>query len=507
MIDVNSFLYPMDSMVFAFDACISNNRTTCLLTLPRSDLLVHESSSLSVETNATPTTDTKGKNGALLLLQLPLGWTISDLKSAKFVVPALTATQAALVSEHKQTSFHVQRVETSNCFIMVPPAPALTFDGEESATTTITKEIHLVSNRVKMIRSVPACLLKPGGNGASFLELRPKTLSKGTIEQLFRQHRLVLDPFDRDDQMSIVNGQDISQATCSSAQGVTVCELANQLQVSEAQVAQVMSADKALFASVTYYPLPKSIPTAFVILSEEAYMEAYKAIVAALAEIAELTDYARGVSRNLLIQSAVERFSCSESRQEVMRCLPGGKRGLVSFCVNRLARDDGKTNATDIEKSTENDGTIMDIDNKVIIDVSKVAAIVARQLLQRQTQPWEQSLFVDRWQAELPGVGLEYQVSTLMLGGIAIEVPTLNGDREASYWQYFPADALPRDPSCGFASIFSIKSKWQFDEIQPYLDKWSDGAGCTHGDLLLQFTKITTEEKDGVTMEFITRKT
>ena len=460
---------------------LSTKGAISLLTLPRSDVA------------------SASDQDSLLLLQLPLGWSAADLKGAKFVIPASSDNsqqrkQAALVSDHKQTSFQVQRVETSNTLIMVPPRSA------SSADTAKQTPESPSSKRAKSICPVPSRLLTRGGAGASFLELRPKSISKATVQQLFYDQKHTFNPLDHE-----THTNDDKESPCASIHGVSISSLALQLQVSESQVAQAMMLSPTQpppITSLCYYPLPDTSPTAYAILSEEAYLEAYQAIVAALAETAELADYAQGISASRLIQSALDCFQMYSDDAKTTRgggihCLPGGIRGLVSFCVRRLAR---------VHDNPAADSLYTVDEDFILLDVPKVAAIVARQLFQRQKSPWEESLFMARWQAELPGVGQDYTVEPCMLKGVAIRIANHDEENSETYWKYLPADAVSLDAATGFAAIFAIKETWRLEELEPYLDYWADAAGCAHGDLLLMFTRAITQESNGDSIKLITSK-
>lgn len=461
---------------------------TCLLTLPRSDF----------ETTAAAATS---NSDSLLLLQLPVGWSPADLKGAKFVAQKASNSDekmpASLVSEHKASSFSIQRVETSNCLIMIPP-PTSIYDNptESNIEESSTK-------RAKVIAPVPARLLNRGGAGASFLELRLKTVSKHKVEEVFQKNGHVFNPLDHENHN--INAED---GGCSRVKGICLETIAMHLQVSISQVAEAMGIHQPSpisINSVFYYPLPNTQLKGYVIVSEEAYLEAYQAILAALAETGELADYAQGISREKLIQSALERFqlSCTSKEEHLGRrggisCLPGGVPGLISFCVDRLERTPCRESETEWNQLEDADTHI------TRLDVIKVAKVVARQLFQRQTAPWEETKLLQCWQAELPGVGEEYQVATSMLQGVAVSLPGCV--EEENLWKYLPPSAVPLDESVGFTTLFDVKDKWSLEELQPFLERWSDAAGCSHADLLLLFTKAITEDRNGGPVKLFTCK-
>jgi hypothetical protein len=185
-------------------------------------------------------------------------------------------------------------------------------------------------------------------------------------------------------------------------------------------------------------------------------------------------------------------------------------RGLVAFCVRRLVVESERSAA-------ETDSMINchdEVDDDMVrLDPAKVAAIVARRLFQQQTAPWEESLLLARWQAEVPGVGEVYAVDSSMLRGMAVRIAGSTSTHQESdgeqcyyYWKYLPPESLPLDPTAGFAALFAVQDQWLLDDLQPYLDRWSDASGSSPGSLILQYTKTVAEERDGETFKFLTSK-
>jgi len=106
---------------------------------------------------------------------------------------------------------------------------------------------------------------------------------------------------------------------------------------------------------------------------------------------------------------------------------------------------------------------------------------------------------VARWQSELPGLGDSYQVDLAMLRGVAVDTSTAEGER---FWKYLPVESLPSEPSAGFEVLFALKEKWLLEDLKPYLHRWVDGEPT---DMLLRYTKIVTEDQDGVTVNLYTK--
>jgi len=171
---------------------------------------------------------------------------------------------------------------------------------------------------------------------------------------------------------------------------------------------------------------------------------------------------------------------------------------------------------------------------------------VARRLFALQSTPWEESLFMTRWQTQLPGVGSTYTVLTDYLRGLAVMRETFGdnnigsktrpiqhndddernggGDRQSTgqdtgerFWKFMPADELltrktlavvsastatASEPfsmehdkdviQCVWDPLFAWKDSYTLDELQPYLNVVVDATGLSQGDVLLQYTKLVT---------------
>lgn len=169
--------------------------------------------------------------------------------------------------------------------------------------------------------------------------------------------------------------------------------------------------------------------------------------------------------------------------------------------------------------------------------VKQIAICVARNIFLKQSQPWEETVFLSKWQSELPGVGENYKISTDLLRGIAIRMAhsttTTNDDddNDVYYWKYLPKESLlPTAPSAGtttnsttdttdimmskcFDTLFQDKELWLLDELEPYLQYIIDYMGSTSNNeiltlsnLLLQYTKIITKDMDGISVKFYRKK-
>jgi Sister chromatid cohesion protein Dcc1 len=271
-----------------------------LLTIPRAEL----------DSNG----GTSKRQASLMLLQLPPNWSAADLKDAHFV--ARPSQQAALVAESKRCSFTVHRVETSNALVMVPP--------HSCHDTRATKKSKVTENG-KTLTILPARLLKIGGSGASFLELRKKSLSR--IDLLAALKGCLLDPY--------------NNKPTTAVSGRTVADLAASLQSSMYEIEQGL-------LKIQAFALPRTDPTEYCLLAEEALQECYAAIVAALAEADGCEDYAGvgGVQIDDFVTQVVDRTSVDETFPDsdfvIRHCLQQLRAKKQSISSTQLRLDVSK---------------------------------------------------------------------------------------------------------------------------------------------------------------------
>jgi len=461
----------------------SNENQVSLLTIPRSDL---DSSSAA--------------KGNAVLLQLPPGWKPNDLKEARFVA-GTADQQAALVVESKQCSFSCFTVETSNALIMVPP--------------TNTEEHHSSSNKRskvlehgKTLTTVPARLLKTGGSGASFLELRPKTLRRSDLRTAL-QNCGVWDPYN-----------DNNDADHKKKRGRTVSDLAGALQVSTAQIVQ------GLCQIPNALRLPRRRSNSeddgddadeYVLISEEPLQECYAAIVAALAEVDECQDYAAssssagGISVDAFVEEGLYRMSGEERFPDADH--------VIYHCLRQLQASSSSSSSLHSSSKKKKDRPIATTTTTTTtpslrLDVTQVAVCVVRRLFRTKhaVASWvdEETLFA-QWQSELPGVGKLYQVQSQMLLGVAVvkEEDAGQDDHQQPggkrFWRYLPADSLSEDPKTCFDQLFDVKERWLLHEMEPYLEQRLT-EDATAAELLLRFTQIEIEERDGLTTKWYLKK-
>jgi hypothetical protein len=280
---------------------LSKQGKVSLLTLPRTEFKSTQNDNNNAAASTVPLPVASNDDTApLLLLQLPKGWTTQDLKDSKFIGSSADSSQVVLVVESKQTSFSINRLETSNCLVMVPP-PLVDEQGA-------SKKSKLTATG-KTILPVPARLLTPGGSGSSFLELREKPLLIHELNKSLQEH--VLNPYNiHINPYSNSNNSDSSNQTKNSSTalcaGRTVYDLAVHLQSSQAQVQSGLEAIQA-------FTLPRTDPVAYCVLSEETLLVAYNAIVSALSEADECQDYAvAGVSMKRLVEHVIQNMSAEE---------------------------------------------------------------------------------------------------------------------------------------------------------------------------------------------------
>ena len=423
-----------------------------LLTIPRSDLK-----------SASPS--------EALLLQLPLGWKPSDLRSARFVVAGSSTSdssetvvaepqQAALVVESKQCSFSCYTVETSNSFILIPPSS----NGDDRNNHSKRSKV-LESG--KTLTPVHARLLKMGGAGASFLELRPKPLRRTDLLAALQQDS-VWDPY--------------NDHNNNRPAGHTIEALATRLQLSQGQIRDGLKRIPSAMRR------PQSEEEQYVLVAEEALQECYNAIVAALTEVDEFQNYAAGIRIPALLEEALYRMSPEEQFVHADH--------VLLHCVRQLSND------TTVVGTTEEHA-------RVRLDVTKVAVAVARRLLQTESAEWlDEMTFCEAWQLALPGTA--YQIQPDMLRGVAVVKEmvvdaTNQPDERRRQLKYLPADKLPMDAQTCLDQLFQVKERWLLQELEPYLDRLTDD-GTTVSELLLRFTQTETEDRDGINTKVYRKK-
>lgn len=403
---------------------LAQDETPKLLKISRTDLVGSQS---GVVKKNEPTS-------SMMLLQLPDQWTPKDLEGAYFV--ADSSQQVVLTT--KQKSFHVHKVETSNALVMIPP------------TDTSNKRPKLSdADNNSSLRPVATQLLKPGGSGASFLELREKHLDLQVLSET----------------LSTVDF--LANNATADFVGHTVQWLSTHLQASEYEM------EKGL-RSIGAYSLAETLPKQYVLLDEPVLLACHKAILAGLAELDQCQDYAgAGIPVDTFVRSVDAFLNDHEQFGQV--------QDVLAHCLQSL-------------KSKRQPAS-----GRLRLEVEKIAQCVARQLFLKQTT-WDHDSFISGWQSDLPGVGELYQVHTDMLLGLAV--------CSDNQWALLDVNKLPiNTPGKCFDRIFSVKERYTKRELEPYLDKLTLGSsGATKSGLLMQFTKTEEEQRDGVAITYYAKK-
>ena len=293
---------------------LSSDGKASLLTLPRSDL--------------GSTTTSTDASSSLMLLQLPTGWSVNDLRDCHFV--ANKQQQAALVcNSNKHASFSLSHVETSNCLVLVPPPLDNSSNDDDDNNPCHNKKSKLLRSDSSLHSVLPARLLNSGAS-SSFLELQPKPLRQADLRRILSS-RASWDPYNDESSSSI--------PTC------TLQELADTLQQSTRAIQKCLP--KFSEACRLHHD------NRYCWLSEQALLVVHQAILSTLAEDAE--DYAvAGVQDvNRLVQRTVERMSDEERFAQV--------EGVIRHCLWQLSNN-----------NNNNDGMNNNADQVVKLSVTKV---------------------------------------------------------------------------------------------------------------------------------------
>lgn len=247
----------------------------------------------------------------LVLMQLPGSLSLSDFQKAgncRFLASTapssslMSSQSCCLVVESQGATFDLVKVETSNALVLIPP----------SACSTVTTEEPLLKrpkmdddnndddknhNRATELTSVHCRLLQAGGSGASFLELRPKSLSLKSLRSLLLPH--LFDPY-------LQNDNDTT-TSMTAWQGRTVDSLAHELLISQDQIYQGLERVHALALT------PNGNTdhcVSYGLLSEEALQEGQCALLSTLAECRDFEHYATAeIPYESLIQESKKRMN------------------------------------------------------------------------------------------------------------------------------------------------------------------------------------------------------
>jgi Sister chromatid cohesion protein Dcc1 len=145
----------------------------------------------------------------------------------------------------------------------------------------------------------------------------------------------------------------------------------------------------------------------------------------------------------------------------------------------------------------------------------QVAQQVATRLFQQQST-WDEASLIFQWQMKMPGIGDAYEVSTVMLSGLAIPVENSSSNRQSDknsnnsstsaqvVYQYIPVSGLSSDPVSALSQLWKVKDEWTMEQLQPYLHKLELDTGVPCAELLLQHTRTISKQVDGETIKFYT---
>jgi hypothetical protein len=160
---------------------------------------------------------------------------------------------------------------------------------------------------------------------------------------------------------------------------------------------------------------------------------------------------------------------------------------------------------------------------------NKVAVRIVRRLFLKQSQPYNEVELFQLWQSKLPGVGDTYNISRPMLLGVAIctNIEPNNGTGNndminvieyqtskpwsGRQWHYLPVDLVSTDPKTCFELLYSYKDIWYMYELEPYIYHLLDALPSTDNiisssELLLQYTKLITEDRNGMNHTYYMKK-
>jgi Sister chromatid cohesion protein Dcc1 len=469
-------------------AAANDRPPVSLLTLPRAELIGPSDAS------SAPSS---------LLLQLPLHWTVgdfinhqssTDLSNTYFVSNRNEPSQqVACVVESKGTSFTVHRVETSNVLVLVPPPSSTNGKTEMNAINdTHNNDDTTDPSPAKITQHIPAHLLKAGGSGAFFLELRPKRLRRSTL----REALPTFDPSHTNRSTPLI--------------GRTICDLAGTLQLSQSEVQRGLS-------QILAFHLPRTDPMQYALLTDSILQDCYHAVLDGLILFGVPSEDYAGVGIEeaaSFVDFVIQQVFSEEERFPDLDC-------VVHHCLHSLqattSEDDPETgcilDVAKVRKACNNNGYLACADIgpfslHCILLLSKVAKMTARRLFLKHPEPWPEVDFFTAWQSELPGKGAIYQVQRTMLRGVAVstgfqladmddfEKDTLNSER---FWHFLPVESISTDPTQCFTTLFALKERWCMYELEPYLDHLVEASFTTtsSAELLLRHSNLIREDHDG----------
>lgn len=432
-----------------------------LLTLPRCDIGLPMPKAENSDQGQEPVYP------SLVVLELPPNIKAEDLKDARFVIPKEQA-QANLVLEGPGRSFQVQRVETSNSIILVPPPPPSSRGNDDIEDAD--HQGKSLRNRRKITESgnylqVVLSRVLHQGNGAYFLEGRELPLALRDL----RDNLPVWDPYNNttDDDVAIETGPN----------GPTVSILGNSLAKSRAQISKGLKHLEAVECDDGQYCR----------LAEEVRLDVLDSVLATLVEAFPMV-----ATRDIVFK---EFFTAAQER--LPKTLQEEKTAfiLIRNCLRTLMATEHS--ALPMVSLSFNNGEAYQaaMTTTLRLDIPRVGAAVASRILTRQTT-WEESLFLARWQTEMPG--FDTVVSCDWLKGHAVRVAdptTVSRSTDIQrkkktktattptsfYWKYLPvSEVVGVDAPDGIAvwkRLIKAKPEWTFHDLQPYMKYWELFSG------------------------------
>jgi len=128
------------------------------------------------------------------------------------------------------------------------------------------------------------------------------------------------------------------------------------------------------------------------------------------------------------------------------------------------------------------------------LNLGKVAAFKAHQIFQQgmsrpQGAVWTREAFFLEWEARLPGL---YRPDPEVLRGIALK-EEIGGE---ACLRYLPGVTMPLDPTGRLKRLFTVRKKWRFEEMEPYMLPLVPEKK-TLEDFLLKHTRSSVEAGEG----------
>lgn len=191
---------------------------------------------------------------------------------------------------------------------------------------------------------------------------------------------------------------------------------------------------------------------------------------------------ANEVCRELLDSAIVGSWDLACVREpDVSAAMPGTDPVLLRHVLSTLG-----TQREDKDKSAGADATSW------VLDLEKVAKKTAHMVFENResggdvNDPWPMQDFVGEWGARTPGLKKNPEA---LLTGIAIVIrdeSQKNADRKACF-RYMPAEQVKLFSTIQerLKALFAIKSKYELEELVPYVDDLVGGAGQAKSDVEL----------------------